>query len=186
MNAWNAVSEFFVNLGSGLIEKLSASAASVSGFFAGIGDGIKSAIGAAVDFVSLKFNAISDTVSGAWGAITSAFSSGGLLGVFQSIGSAILNFVLAPLDKVLGMLTWVPFVGDDIASWQGKISELRSGGGMDSLAFQAPTKTESMASSYSESVSTSRVEIGVEKGATASVVGSIAPNVTVERRASGF
>lgn len=163
LNAWNAVSAFFVGIGEG-----------VAGAFSGVVDGVSSVLGGVLG-----------VVSGAWGAITSVFQSGSLLAVFESIGSGILSFVLSPLEKVLGMLTWVPFVGDDIAAWQQKIIALRSSSA-SSGAKVSPTKTMAESSMYSENVSSARLEIGVEKGVSASAYGSIAPNITVERRAAGF
>ena len=42
-----------------------------------------------------------DAISGAWKRAKEAFKSGGILGVFKSIGKSILSWVLAPLEGIL-------------------------------------------------------------------------------------
>lgn len=166
--AWNAVVTGISTAWTWVTDGIKSAFASVAGFIGGIIDGIK----------------------GAWDRMVSAFSSGGIIGALKSIGASILSFILAPVEKILGALTWIPGIGDKISQWRDSIASYRAdltGETNDTaIANTAPTQTAATAESYSreESVSTSNIQIGLDKGLTAQTSGA-APGITINRQYSG-
>ena len=114
-----------------------------------------------------------------------------LIGVFKRIGSAILGFVLTPIEAVLRALDWVPGIGDTMGSWADKIAEMKSGFDANASFTEnqnlqiPPTKTAAVASSYSRQESYSNVNINLAEQLKSDNYGMVAPGVTVARTASG-
>jgi hypothetical protein len=115
------------------------------------------------------------------------------VGALQQIGWAILSFLLAPIEKILGSLTWMPGIGGKIEEWQASIAQFREGfaggGGAAASSAAAPMTARDAQSIQTEryayeSTSNSNVTIGLERGLTAQVSGA-APNVRVNQFHTG-
>lgn len=138
-----------------------------------------------------NWGAITEWLSGVWQNLVGAFQAGGIIGVLKQIGGAILSFLLAPIEKLMSGLTWIPGVGGKIAEWQNSLASFRAGltGGENEAATTAPITARDAQSIQTEryitqSESNSNVTIGLEKGLTAQVSGS-APGVRVNQYHSG-
>ena len=213
---WEKVSAFFVMIGEGIAgfftgirEKITGAFTAVmesigaffgtiwekvTGFFAMIGatvagwvESLKAKLQPLFDFISGLFGGIANL----WQGLVSVFQSEGLIGVFKRIGSAILGFVLTPIEAVLRALDWIPGIGDTMGSWADKIAEMKSGFDANASFTEnqnlqiPPTKTAAVASSYSRQESYSNVNINLAEQLKSDNYGMVAPGVTVARTASG-
>lgn len=213
---WESLSAFFVMVGEGIAgfftgiwEKITGAFTAViesigtffgtiwekvTGFFAMIGatvagwvESLKAKLQPLFDFISGLFGGIVNL----WQGLVSVFQSEGLIGVFKRIGSAILGFVLTPIEAVLRALDWVPGIGDTMGSWADKIAEMKSGFDANASFTEnqnlqiPPTKTAAVASSYSRQESYSNVNINLAEQLKSDNYGMVAPGVTVARTASG-
>lgn len=213
---WESLSAFFVMVGEGIAgfftgiwEKITGAFTAViesigtffgtiwekvTGFFAMIGatvagwvESLKAKLQPFFDFISGLFGGIANL----WQGLVSVFQSEGIVGVFKRIGSAILGFVLTPIEAVLRALDWVPGIGDTMGSWADKIAEMKSGFDTNASFTEnqnlqiPPTKTAAVASSYSRQESYSNVNINLAEQLKSDNYGMVAPGVTVARTASG-
>ena len=213
---WESLSAFFVMVGEGIAgfftgiwEKITGAFTAViesigtffgtiwekvTGFFAMIGatvagwvESLKAKLQPFFDFISGLFSGIANL----WQGLVSVFQSEGIVGVFKRIGSAILGFVLTPIEAVLRALDWVPGIGDTMGSWADKIAEMKSGFDANASFTEnqnlqiPPTKTAAVASSYSRQESYSNVNINLAEQLKSDNYGMVAPGVTVARTASG-
>lgn len=213
---WESLSAFFVMVGEGIAgfftgiwEKITGAFTAViesigaffgtiwekvTGFFAMIGatvagwvESLKAKLQPFFDFISGLFGGIANL----WQGLVSVFQSEGIVGVFKRIGSAILGFVLTPIEAVLRALDWVPGIGDTMGSWADKIAEIKSGFDANASFTEnqnlqiPPTKTAAVASSYSRQESYSNVNINLAEQLKSDNYGMVAPGVTVARTASG-
>ena len=152
----------------------------------GLVDLVRESIASAVGEITAIFSAIMN----GWNMLVSAFQAGGLVGVLRQIGGAIVSFLLAPIEKLMAGLTWIPGVGGKIAEWQSSLASFRSeisGGG--EVVSNAPITARDAQSIqteryFSQSESNSNVTIGLERGLTAQVSGS-APGVRINQYHSG-
>ena len=183
--ATEGISSFF----GGIWEK-------ITGFFTGIGETlsgwvetIKGKLQPLFDWIHGLF----DGVATMWQNVTSVFQAEGIVGVFKRIGSAILSWVLTPIEKMLRALEWIPGIGDTIGSWADKIADIRSGF-EESASFEsnqqpiAPiSPAERAVNNYSreESKTTSNVNITLDDKLSANAYGSISPGVTLQKTSSG-
>ena len=120
-----------------------------------------------------------------------AFANGGFLAGIKAIGGAILSFILWPIEKLLGALTWIPGIGGKISEWRDSLASFRAGlTGADTETTDVAPITARDAQSIqterfiSETENNSNVTIGLERGLTAQVSGS-APGIRVEQYHSG-
>lgn len=213
---WESLSAFFVMVGEGIAgfftgiwEKIAGAFTAViesigaffgtiwekvTGFFAMIGatvagwvESLKTKLQPFFDFISGLFGGIANL----WQGLVSVFQSEGIVGVFKRIGSAILGFVLTPIEAVLRALDWIPGIGDTMGSWADKIAEMKSGFDANASFTEnqnlqiPPTKTAAVASSYSRQESYSNVNINLAEQLKSDNYGMVAPGVTVARTASG-
>lgn len=213
---WESLSTFFVMVGEGIAgffagvwEKITGALTAVieaigaffgtvwekvTGFFAMIGatvsgwiESLKVILQPLFDFI----NGIFGGIAGAWQGVVSVFQSEGIVGVFKRIGSAILSFVLTPIEAVLRALDWIPGIGDTMGSWADRIAEMKSGFDANASFTEnqnlqiPPTKTAAVASSYSRQESYSNVNINLAEQLQSDNYGMVAPGVTVARTASG-
>lgn len=213
---WESLSAFFVMVGEGIAgfftgiwEKITGAFTAViesigtffgtiwekvTGFFAMIGatvagwvESLKAKLQPFFDFISGLFGGIANL----WQGLVSVFQSEGIVGVFKRIGSAILGFVLTPIEAVLRALDWIPGIGDTMGSWADKIAEMKSGFDANASFTEnqnlqiPPTKTAAVASSYSRQESYSNVNINLAEQLKSDNYGMVAPGVTVARTASG-
>lgn len=187
---WNAITGFFSRIPQFLSDVWDV----ITGFFAMIGatvagwvESLKAKLQPLFDFISGLFGGIVNL----WQGLVSVFQSEGLIGVFKRIGSAILGFVLTPIEAVLRALDWVPGIGDTMGSWADKIAEMKSGFDANASFTEnqnlqiPPTKTAAVASSYSRQESYSNVNINLAEQLKSDNYGMVAPGVTVARTASG-
>ena len=213
---WESLSAFFVMVGEGIAvfftgiwEKITGAFTAVmeaigeffgtiwekvTGFFAMIGatvagwvESLKAMLQSIFDFISGLFGGIANL----WQGLVSVFQSEGIVGVFIRIGSAILGFVLTPIEAVLRALDWIPGIGDTMGSWADKIAEMKSGFDANASFTKnqnlqiSPTKTAAAASSYSRQENFSNVNISLAEQLKSDNYGMVAPGVTVARTASG-
>ena len=213
---WESLSAFFVMVGEGIAgfftgiwEKITGAFTAViesigtffgtiwekvTGFFAMIGatvagwvESLKAKLQPFFDFISGLFGGITNL----WQGLVSVFQSEGIVGVFKRIGSAILGFVLTPIEAVLRALDWIPGIGDTMGSWADKIAEMKSGFDANASFTEnqnlqiPPTKTAAVESSYSRQESYSNVNINLAEQLKSDNYGMVAPGVTVARTASG-
>ena len=217
-SVWEHITTFFVTIGEsigaffvGIWERITTAFATaieeISSFFGGIWEkitgfftGIDETLSGWVETIKGKlqplFNWIHglfDGVAAMWQNFMSVFQAEGIIGVFKRIGSAILSWVLLPIENMLRALDWVPGIGDTIESWADKIADMRSGFA-ESASFesnQQPTApispAERAVNNYSreESETTSNVNITLDDRLNANAYGSISPGVTLQKTSSG-
>lgn len=217
-SVWKHITTFFVTIGEsigaffvGIWERITTAFATaiegissffggiwekITGFFTGIGETlsgwvetIKGKLQPLFDWIHGLFNG----VAAMWQNVISVFQAEGIVGVFKRIGSAILGWVLTPIENMLRALDWIPGIGDTIGSWADKIADMRSGFA-ESASFesnQQPTApispAERAVNNYSreESETTSNVNITLDDRLSANTYGSISPGVTLQKTASG-
>lgn len=196
VEAWNSITNFFSGVGTRIAEFASSAWEAITGFFTGIGETlsgwvetIKGKLQPLFDWIHGLF----DGVAAMWQNVMSVFQAEGIVGVFKRIGSAILSWVLSPIENMLRALDWIPGIGDTIGSWADKIADMRSGFA-ESASFesnQQPTApispAERAVNNYSreESEITSNVNITLDDRLSANAYGSISPGVTLQKTASG-
>lgn len=182
-DVWNAITGFFGTIW----EKVTGFFAMIGATVAGWVESLKAKLQPLFDFISGLFGGIANL----WQGLVSVFQSEGLIGVFKRIGSAILGFVLTPIEAVLRALDWIPGIGDTMGSWADKIAEMKSGFDANASFTEnqnlqiPPTKTAAVASSYSRQESYSNVNINLAEQLKSDNYGMVAPGVTVARTASG-
>ena len=213
---WEKASAFFIMIGEGIAaffagiwEKITGTfmtvIESIGAFFGTVWEkinGFFEMIGAAVsgwiESLKTKLQPLYDFISGLlggivglWQGVVSVFQSEGLVGVFKRIGSAILGFVLTPIEAVLRALDWVPGIGDTVGSWADKIAEMKSGFDTNASFTEnqniqiPPTQTAAVANSYSRQENYSNVNISLAEQLQSDNYGMVAPGVTIARTASG-
>lgn len=124
--------------------------------------------------------------------IFAAFKAGGFLNGLKMIGLAILQWLVAPLQGMLQALSFLPGIGtlsEKMNNWFDTTRQnLLNGGGLPkteedeaAVAGAAPTASAAAANSYSreESVTTSRVEVGLADGLEVKNGSAAAPNFTL-------
>lgn len=217
-SVWEHITTFFVTIGEsigaffvGIWERITTAFATaiegissffggiwekITGFFTGIGETLSGWVETIKGKLQPLFNWIHglfDGVAAMWQNFMSVFQAEGIIGVFKCIGSAILSWVLLPIENMLRALDWVPGIGDTIESWADKIADMRSGFA-ESASFesnQQPTApispAERAVNNYSreESEITSNVNITLDDRLSANTYGSISPGVTLQKTASG-
>ena len=202
---WGAITEWLSGVWAKVVEFFSTAWEAVSGFFAKIWEGITGFFGSVwegvlgiVDKVKTAlqplfdfFMGIFNSIMSAWQGLVQAFQTGGLVGALKHLGGAILSFLLAPIEKLLGALTWVPGIGGKISEWRDSLASFRAGlTGADTETTDVAPITARDAQSIqterfiSETENNSNVTIGLERGLTAQVSGS-APGIRVEQYHSG-
>ena len=179
--AWQTTVEFF----SGIWETVQGFFATAVNAIAGVVESAKTAIQPLFDFITGIFTGILN----GWNMLVSAFQAGGFVGVLRQIGGAILSFILAPVEKVMAGLEWIPGIGGKISEWKNSLASFRT-----ELINGEPASTPPMTQRDAQSISTERyfnqtennsnVTIGLERGLTAKVSGA-APNVRVQQYHSG-
>lgn len=196
VEAWNSIINFFSGVGTRIAEFASSAWEAITGFFTGIGE----TLSGWVETIKGKLQPLFDWIHGLfdgvvamWQNVMSVFQAEGIVGVFKRIGSAILGWVLTPIENMLRALDWIPGIGDTIGSWADKIADMRSGFA-ESASFesnQQPTApispAERAVNNYSreESETTSNVNITLDDRLSANAYGSISPGVTLQKTASG-
>ena len=160
----------------------------------GIGGMIMNVLVSPLKMVRNLVSGIADTFA--------AFSSGGFINGIKMLGVTLIELLLTPIQTFLKLLSQFPFVGDKVkdfsADLNGWIANTKSGlmpketvsyGAEDAAGnhpyIPIPTRTAAAANSYSrqETVTTSRVQIGLDNGLKAKG-GSNAPGVTINRGGS--
>jgi len=217
-SVWEHITTFFVTIGEsigtffvGIWERITTAFATaiegissffggiwekITGFFTGIGETLNSWVETIKGKLQPLFDwlhGLFDGVAAMWQNVMSVFQAEGIVGVFKRIGSAILSWVLSPIENMLRALDWIPGIGDTIGSWADKIADMRSGFA-ESASFesnQQPTApispAERAVNNYSreESETTSNVNITLDDRLSANAYGSISPGVTLQKTASG-
>ena len=179
-----------------LTNKWKAVTAAVDGFFNKIHD-MKGVGGAILNFLVSPLEVVWKMARSIFD-IFAAFKEGGLINGIKMIGLSILQFICAPLQGILNMLSFIPGIGglsDKMNSWfENTRANLLNGsstteaGGLPvedtqeaEIASAAPTQTAAQANSYTreESVTTNQLQIGLEKGLTVTAGTVPAPAFTL-------
>lgn len=166
-----------------LTNKWKAVTAAVDGFFAKIHE-MKGVGGVILNFLVSPLEVVWKMVRSVFD-IFAAFKEGGFINGIKMIGLSILQFICAPLQGILNMLSFIPGIGglsDKMNSWfENTRANLLNGSSTDEagglpaesaqeaeIATAAPTQTAAQANSYSreETVTTNQLQIGLEKGLT--------------------
>lgn len=175
-------------------------------------DQITAAVGRFVDKCKNFLLPILDAITKPFKAIGTAFKDGGIVAGIKQIGVTILKWLLTPVQKLLGLISKIPLIGDTVAGWNDNITnwidgmmyqadtteaavqknELQTSQKADDYAKDSEGKSVSPTAAYapvtsgeryaysrSESISESRMTIGVEKGVSSYLSGS-APGITVQ------
>ena len=170
--------------------------AAVDGFFErirnmkGIGGAILKGLVAPLEFVWNSIRGIFDTIN--------AFKVGGFIAGIKMLGLSILQMLAAPIEALLESISWIPglrWIHDKIDGWFDKTragilagSAAGDAGTLppsdedsSDIAMTPPTQTAAMANSYSreESVTTNRVEIGLDEGLSVKSGAMAAPAFTL-------
>lgn len=143
-------------------------------------------------FVNIVMSLVLPAFNAIWAPISKiieAFQGGGFIAGIKQIGVAILEFLLSPVQKLLGMLSKIPGIGgkfeginDDISSW---IDSMKYQGENTEVSNTAPvSNAERYSYSQNNNVNETRMTIGLEKGLTGQVSGP-APGITVKTASSG-
>ena len=179
-----------------LTNKWKAVTAAVDGFFNKIHD-MKGVGGAILNFLVSPLEVVWKMARSIFD-IFAAFKEGGFINGIKMIGLSILQFICAPLQGILNMLSFIPGIGglsDKMNSWfENTRANLLNGsstteaGGLPAedtqeaeIASAAPTQTAAQANSYTreESVTTNQLQIGLEKGLTVTAGTVPAPAFTL-------
>ncbi|MBQ7752303.1 MAG: hypothetical protein IJR80_01430 [Treponema sp.] len=166
-----------------LTNKWKAVTAAVDGFFAKIHE-MKGVGGVILTWLVTPLEVVWKMVRSVFD-IFAAFKAGGFINGIKMIGLSILQFICAPLQGILNMLSFIPGIGglsDKMNSWfENTRANLLNGSSTDEagglpaesaqeaeIATAAPTQTAAQANSYSreETVTTNQLQIGLEKGLT--------------------
>ena len=166
-----------------LTNKWKAVTAAVDGFFAKIHE-MKGVGGVILTWLVTPLEVVWKMVRSVFD-IFAAFKAGGFINGIKMIGLSILQFICAPLQGILNMLSFIPGIGglsDKMNSWfENTRANLLNGtstdeaGGLPAestqeaeIATAAPTQTAAQANSYSreETITTNQLQIGLEKGLT--------------------
>lgn len=175
----------------------------VDGFFERIRN-MKGVGGMIVRFLVAPFEVLWKLLRGVLD-VFAALKSGGIINAIKMLGLAILQSVVAPIQKTVEMLSWIPGLGDwmneKMGELQGWIDETRAGllsgkeeeeespaGAATGLPAAAPdvappppTTTAAAANSYSreEKTTTNRLEVGLAPGLEARSASKPAPAFTL-------
>lgn len=173
-----------------LTGKWQAVTAAVDGFFtkirnmSGIGGAILRALVAPLELVWNQVRGIFDIIN--------AFKVGGFIAGIKMIGVALLQCLCAPVEALLSMLSNIPVVGDMFAGWNDRMHNWIEGMRADILAMNGadeadpseeaesafippPSASDAAATSYSESVTTNRLEVALDERLSGRMVGRPAP-----------
>lgn len=181
-----------IGLAVALADKWRGISTAVDGFFArirgmqGIGGVILRALVAPFELVWNQLRGIFDIVA--------AFKNGGFLAGIKMFGVTLLQALAAPLEYIFSLLSNIPGIGGTFAGWNESIhnsiekmrADILAGTKPEESADSAaeaeapllpPTKSDTEAKSYSfsESVMTNRLEVGLAAGLEARPVGKVAP-----------
>lgn len=166
----------------------------VDGFFKRIRE-MKGIGGYLLGAVVAPLEVIWNTVRGIFDVIN-AFKVGGFIAGLKMIGLAILQMLVAPIEGLLQLISWIPGMGwlnDKLHGWfDTQRANILSGmsavdeGGMseseaESVAMQAPTQTAVQANSYSreESFTENRLVVGLDDGLSVKSGSMSAPEFTL-------
>lgn len=182
-----------------LANKWKSVTSAVEGFFRkiremqGVGGAILKFIAAPLEMMWNQGRALLDVIN--------AFAHGGIIAGLKMIGAAILQYLLAPVEALLQMLSVIPGVGDLFGEWndrmhgwlEGMRADILAGNEAENEEEEAPVGDFSMmpptsslmdaaaAEMYSreESVTTNRLEVSLAPELTVKPVAHFAPAFTL-------
>lgn len=173
-----------------LTGKWQAVTAAVDGFFSKIRN-MSGIVGAILRVIVAPLELVWNQVRGIFDIIN-AFKVGGFIAGIKMIGVAILQCLCAPVEALLSMLSNIPVVGDMFAGWNDRMHNWIEGMRADILAMNGadeadpseeaesafippPSASDAAATSYSESVTTNRLEVALDERLSGRMVGRPAP-----------
>lgn len=197
VGVWEKITAAFTSAVDGIASFFGSIWEKITSFISGIGGALSSfaeSVRAKIQPLFDWFGQLFDGIKAMWQNVVSVFKAEGIIGVFKKIANGIFGWVLTPIEKILRALDWIPGgVGNQMKGWADKIANVKNGfSGFSTtesapqsnpVSKQPPTRTAAEATRYSESVSTSRVELTLPDGVNASRTGAVAPGVTVNRKA---
>ncbi|MBQ1591052.1 MAG: phage tail tape measure protein, partial [Treponema sp.] len=201
---WDEIVAAVKRFGVAVKEVVTTAIQNVTGFFDGIinkANSMEGLVGTITSILVVPLEMARNLLEGIVNTFT-VFTSGGFVDGIKMLGLTIVETLLPPIQKFLDLLSQIPFVGDKFKDFSGELNswiesskaglmpkETVSYGAEDSAGYHPyipiPTRTAAAANSYSrqETVTTSRVQIGLDNGLKAKG-GSNAPGVTINRGGS--
>lgn len=197
-DAWNGISAFCTGIWDTLVVAFQTTVEWVGNLSSSVWDGLVGAFKGAVEWVqgagasflefinpADKVVAVIDTVKEAWDRVKQAFSVDGILGGLKAVGLTILDCLLAPVQGLLDILSWIPGLGYLAGMGSDKIAEFRQGltSGGSGAAAPMGSRDETIIS-RTESESTANLNVSLDAGLKGTVSGK-APGITVTTARSG-
>ena len=201
---WDEIVAAVKRFGVAVKEVVTAAIQNVTEFFDGIinkANSMEGFVGIITSILVVPLEMARNLLDGIVNTFT-VFTSGGFVDGIKMLGLTIVETLLPPIQKFLDLLSQIPFVGDKFKDFSGELNswiesskaglmpkETVSYGAEDAAGnhpyIPIPTRTAAAANSYSrqETVTTSRVQIGLDNGLKAKG-GSNAPGVTINRGGS--
>lgn len=201
---WDEIVAAVKRFGVAVKEVVTTAIQNVTGFFDGIinkANSMEGLVGTITSILVVPLEMARNLLDGIVNTFT-VFTSGGFVDGIKMLGLTIVETLLPPIQKFLDLLSQIPFVGDKFKDFSGELNswiesskaglmpkETVSYGAEDAAGnhpyIPIPTRTAAAANSYSrqETVTTSRVQIGLDNGLKAKG-GSNAPGVTINRGGS--
>jgi hypothetical protein len=201
---WDEIVAAVKRFGVAVKEAVTTAIQNVTGFFDSIinkANSMEGFVGTITSILVVPLEMARNLLDGIVNTFT-VFTSGGFVDGIKMLGLTIVETLLPPIQKFLDLLSQIPFVGDKFKDFSGELNswiesskaglmpkETVSYGAEDSAGYHPyipiPTRTAAAANSYSrqETVTTSRVQIGLDNGLKAKG-GSNAPGVTINRGGS--
>lgn len=201
---WDEIVAAVKRFGVAVKEVVTTAIQNVTGFFDGIinkANSMEGLVGTITSILVVPLEMARNLLDGIVNTFT-VFTSGGFVDGIKMLGLTIVETLLPPIQKFLDLLSQIPFVGDKFKDFSGNLNswiesskaglmpkETVSYGAEDAAGnhpyIPIPTRTAAAANSYSrqETVTTSRVQIGLDNGLKAKG-GSNAPGVTINRGGS--
>lgn len=195
VSAWEGVCGLFTRVYNWIGEKVPAAFALLWDWLKNCGTGVSEFIDkweflmAPIAMVKSVFESIYNSVAN----IYNAFTGGGIVAGIKSIGVAILDMLLAPVQKLLEILSYIPGLGylagmgaDAIQDFRTSLQDVSVKPVAEAMPVQPVTSGERTAYSYSESTTTNKVAIDVnlDPRFQGKVNGS-APNTSINVMRSG-
>jgi TP901 family phage tail tape measure protein len=142
------IKNFFGSIGEKIVSIFNTAKEKVSNFFGGIGEAVMSKIGPVVSWITNAWHTATSTIGGffkgifdaiynsvkpeldwfaeKWLQIVSFFKDNAIINAIKVIGGTLLSGILAPIQGLLEILSYIPGLGHLAGKGAEKIEELRN------------------------------------------------------------